>query len=207
MKDSVGHPSTKDECRLSFHMKGTNCRASWRHLTGCQVSLPRRSGLIIRVIGGSGTAQVLFQSIAVQPTSTVGRTGRIRLNPSSQLPIMVSIIIAVGHVEYTLKEFRVRKNSVLEWCVYRRPTRGRGLLPRSRVPKCGASKISGTTLTTERRILGLVNLFAFAIRLTTKICARLGPGMARLLQSISRLPAIVSLVTLSDRCFGKTRSF
>jgi hypothetical protein len=207
MKDSVSHLSITDDYRLLIRKRGSSCRASWRHLTSCQVSSPQHLGLTIRVYGGSGTARVLFQSIGVLPTSTVGQTGPIPWNPSTQLPTMVSIVIAVGQAEYTLKEFQARKSFVLEWCVSQRPTRVRGSLPRNRVQVSGANKICGTTFATERRILGLVDSFAFAIRVTTKICARLGPGMARLLQSISRLPAIVSPVTLLDRCSGKTRNY
>jgi hypothetical protein len=207
MKDSQSHLSIKDVYQLSIRKGGTTCRASWRHLTSCQVSLPPRSDLMIRVYGGSGTAQVLFQSIVVRPTNIVGQTGPIPWNPSTQLPTMVSIVLAVGQTEYTLERFQARKSFVLEWCVCRRPTRSRGLLPRNRVQISGANRICGTTFATERRILGLVDSFAFAIRITTKICARLGPVMARLLQSISRLPAIVSPVTWLGRCFGKTRDY
>lgn len=207
MKDSVSQLSIRDDFRLSIRKSGTTCRASWRHLTSCQVSLPLRSDLMIRVYGGSGTALVLFQSIVVRPINIIGQTGPIPWNPSTQLPTMVSIALAVGQTEYTLIEFRARKSFVLEWCVSRRPTRGRGLLPRSRVQISGASRISGITFADERRILGLVDSFAFAIRVSTKIFARLGPAMARLLQSIYRLLAIVSPVTLLDRCFGKTRNY
>lgn len=206
MKDSKDLPSIKDDYRLSIRKSGSNCRASWRHLTSCQVSLPRHSDLTIRVYGGSGTAQVLFQSIVVRPTNIVGQTGPIPWNPSSQLPTMVSIVLAVGQTEYTLERFQARKSFVLEWCVSRRPSRSRGLLPRSRAQVNGASKIFGTIFAIERETLGLVSLFTFVINLTTRSFARSGPVMVRLLQSISRLLATVSHVMLLDRCFGKIRN-
>jgi len=207
MKDFKGRPSTRDELSLCLRISEGDCRSSWRNLTSCQVSLPQRSGLTIRVYGGSDTAQVLFQSIVDRPTSTVGLTGQIPWNPSTQLPTVVSTVIAVGQTEYILAEILARESFVLEWCVYRRPTQSRGLLPRNRVRISGASRISGTTFATEVETLGLMNLFAFAIKVLTRVSALLGPGMARLLPSIYRRLAIVSPVMLWGRCFGKIRDY
>lgn len=207
MKDSVDRPSIRDELSLCLRKSEGDCLSSWQDLTSCQVSLPQRSGLMIRVYGGSDTAQVLFQSIVDRPTSTVGLIGQIPWNPSTQLPTVVSIVIAVGQTEYTLAEILARESFHLEWCVFRRPTRSHGSLPRNRVRISGASRICGTTFVNDRQILGLMDLFASAIKLIIKNFASWGPGMARLLPSIYRRLAIVSPVTLLGRCFGKIRDY
>jgi len=207
MKDSVGRPSTRDELSLCLRISEGDCQSSWRDLTSCQVSLPQRSGLMIRVYGGSDTAQVLFQSIVDRPTNTVGLTGQIPWNPSTQLPTVFSIVIAVGQTEFTMAEILAHESFRLECCVFRRPTRSHGSLPRNRVRISGASRISGTTFATEREELGLISLFVSTIKLLTKNFALWGPGMARLLPSIYRRLAIVSPVTLLGRCFGKIRDY
>lgn len=154
MKDSLDPPSTRDELSLCLRVSADNCRSSWRDLTSCRVSLPQRLDLTILVYGGSDTDRVLFQSIVDRPTSIVGRTGQIPWNPSTQLPTVVSIVLAVGQTEYILAEILARESFRLEWYVFRRPTRSHGLLPRNRVRISGASRISGTTFATERAILG-----------------------------------------------------
>lgn len=207
MKDSVSRPSIRDELRLCLRISEGDCQSSWRDLTSCQVSLPQRSGLTIRVYGGSGTDQVLFQSIVDRPTNTVGLTGQIPWNPSTQLPTVVSTVIAVGQTEYILAEILARESFLLEWYVYRRPTQSHGSLPRNRVRISGASKISGTTFATGHEDLGLESLFVLTTRLLTKTFALLGPVTARLLPSIYRRLAIVSPVTLWGRCFGVTRDY
>jgi hypothetical protein len=207
MKDFKDRPSIRDELSLCLRESVDSCRTSWRNLTSCQVSLPRRSDLMIRVYGGSDTAQVLFQSIVDRPTSTVGLTGQIPWNPSFQLQTMVSIVIAVGQTEFTLVEISAQRSFHLEWCVFQRPTRNHGSLPRSRVRISGASRISGTTFAPEAETLGLISLFASAIKLLIKSCALLGPGMARSLPSIYRRLVIVSPVTLLGRCFGAIRNY
>jgi hypothetical protein len=195
MKDSVGLPSMRDELRLRLCESRDDCQNSWQDLTSCQVLLPQRSDLTIRVYGGSDTDQVLFQSIVDRPTNTVGLTGQIHWNPRFQLPTMVSIVIAVGQTEFILAEILALPSCRLEWYVSRRPTQDHGSLPRNRVRISGASKISGTTFATEAEQPGLTSLFAFAINLLTRSYALWGPGMARLLQSIYRWLATVSPVT------------
>jgi len=84
---------------------------------------------MIRVYGGSGTEKALFQSIVDQPISTIGVTGQISWKASSQLPIVVSTILAVGRTEFTLDERLAQESFDLEWCVFRKPTRNLGSLP------------------------------------------------------------------------------
>jgi hypothetical protein len=205
MVDSTRRPSIRDELSLCLRKSEGDCQSSWQDLTSCQVLLPQRSDLMIRVYGGSDMDQVLFQSIADRPTSIVGLTGRMLWNPSFQLQTVVSIVIAVGQTEYILAEISARESFLLEWYVFRRPTRSHGLLPRSRVRISGASKISGTTFAYDRVVLGLTDLFVSTINLLTKNFASWGPVAARLLPSIYRRLAIVSPVTLLGRCFGKIR--
>jgi hypothetical protein len=206
MKDSVDPPSMRDELEVCLRLKSEDdCLSSWRTLTSCQVSLPLRSGLTIRAYGGSGTDQVLFQSIVDRPINIIGQIGQIPWNPSFQLLTMVSIVIAVGQTEFILDEVSVPPNCHLEWYVYRRPTRDHGSLPRNRVRISGANRICGTTFITEAEVVGSITSFAFAIRVITSAFAKWGPGTVRLLRSIYRVLATVSPVTLLGRCFGVTR--
>lgn len=208
MKDSVRRPSIKDVLTVRFRLKSeSDCRSSWQDLTSCQILLPPRSGLTARLSGGSGTDLALFQSIVDRPTSTVGLTGQIIWKASTQSRTMVSIILAVGQTEFIVARISARKSFVLGYYVSRRPTRNPALLRRSRAPISGVSKISDTTLTNEQLAHGLTTLFAFTIKALIRVCASSGPGMARLLQSIYRLLAIVSPVTLWGRCFGQTRNY
>jgi hypothetical protein len=206
MKDFISRASIRDELSLFLRKSEGDCRSSWRNLTSCQVSLPQRSDLMIRVYGGSDMDQVLFQSIVDRPTNTVGLTGQIPWNPSIQLPTVVSIVIAVGQTEYILGEILAQESFLLEWYVFRRPTRSRGSLPRSRVRISGASKISGTTFANDPSVLGLIDLFVLTINRLTKSFVSWGPGAARLLPLIYQRLAIVSLVTLLGRCFGVIRN-
>lgn len=206
MKDSVSQLSIKEEYRLCLRGSEGNCPSSWQDLTSCQVLLPRHLDLMIRVYGGSGMDQVLFQSIVDLPTSTVGLIGRIPWNPSTQLPTMVSIVIAVGQTELTIAEILARESWNLEWSVFRRPTPSRGSSPRNRVRISGASKICGTTFEIDARLPGLVSLFVSTIKPLTSSFARLGLELARLLPLICQRLAIVSPATLLGRCFGVTRN-
>jgi hypothetical protein len=207
MVDSMRRPSIRDELSLCLRKSEGDCQSSWQDLTSCQVLLPQRSVLMIRVYGGSDMDQVLSQSIVDRPTSIVGQTGQILWNPSTQLQTVVSIVIAVGQTEYILAEISALTSFRLEWYVFRRPTRSHGLLPRSRVRISGASKISGTTFAYDRVVRGLIDLFVLTTNLLTKNFASWGPVTARLLPSIYRRLAIVSPVTLLGRCFGKIRDY
>lgn len=208
MADAKSRRSTRLELTLGLRvLHADHCPSSWRDLTSCQISLPPHSDLTIRMYGGSDTAQVLFQSIVDLPTNTVGRIGRIPWNASTQLPTVVSTVIAVGQTEYILDERLVHKDYVLGWYVFLRPTRSRGLLPRSRVQISGVSRISGTTFATGRRSHGLTALFASAIKALTKTYALWGPGLARLLPLIYQRLATVSPATLLGRCFGQIRNY
>jgi hypothetical protein len=182
MKDSVDPPSMRDELRLSLRLREGDCRSSWQDLTSCQILLPPRSDPMIRVYGGSGTDQVLFQSILDLPTSTVGLTGQIPWNPSTQLPTVVSIVIAVGRTEFTLAEKLALTSFDLDYCVSRRPTRNRDSLPRSRALTCGANKVSGITLRDVANLPGLMSFFASAIKLSTRIFVYVDLVMARWLR-------------------------
>jgi hypothetical protein len=207
MKDSVNRLSTRQEYSLSLRICEDNCRSSWRDLTSCLVSLPPRSGLTILQRGGSDMDQVLFQSIVDLPTNTVGLTGQIPWNPSTQLPTVVSTVIVVGQTEFILDERYAQESLLLEWYVFLRPSRSRGSLPRSRVQISGVSRISGTTFAIDADPRGLTALFAFAIKALIRSSVLWGPELARLLPSIFRRLAIVSPVTLLDRCFGKIRDY
>jgi hypothetical protein len=206
-KVSADRPSIRDELVLCLLTREDNCRSSWRDLTQCQISLPQHLDLTIRVYGGSGTAQVLFQSIVDRPTNIVGQIGQILLNPRTQLLTMVSIAIVVGQTECILGEILVHPNFHLAWYAFRRPTRSHDSLPRNRVQISGVSRISGTTFATEAEIRGLGNLFVLTTKRLIRTFASSGLGMARLLPSIYRRLAIVLLVTLSGRCFGRTRNY
>jgi hypothetical protein len=207
MKDSLDPPSMRDELRLSLRLREGDCRSSWQDLTSCQILLPPRSDPMIRVYGGSGTDQVLFQSTLDLPISTIGQIGQIPWNPSTQLPTVVSIVIAVGQTEFTLAEKLALTSFDLDYCVSRRPTRNRDSLPRSRVRISGVSKMLDTTSTLDVKEAGLTIFVDFTTKVLTSAFARLGLGMARWLPLIYQRLVTEFPVTSWGRCFGRTRDY
>lgn len=205
MKDSKSRHSTMDVLAVWVRVSEPNCRFSWQDWTSCLVLLPQHLDLMILMYGGSGTDQVLSRNIVARPTSIAGLTGQIFLRPSTPLQTMVSIVIAAGHTEYTIMEVPAQMSLDLDFCVFPRPSRSLGLLPRSLVRISGVNKICGTTSVAGPEDPGLGDLFVLTINLLIRNSAFVVPGMARLLRSIYRPQAIVSAVMLLGRCFGKTR--
>lgn len=207
MKDFKGLPTTSLGWVLVLHFSVQNSQLSWVNLTSCQVYLPPHLEGTILLSGGSDTAQVLFQRRLDLPTSIVGRSGRLLWNPSSQLPTMVSIVLAVGHTRVTVLRCMTHKSLAVAWSLFPKPSRNLGLSPRNRARISGANKIFGTTFVSEYIVPGLASLFALATKPATRNFVSQVRELVELLLSTCRQHQILSRVKSWVSSFGRIRDY